>query len=171
MRKALCLLWLLLPLLSGCGYHLAGSGEGEGAVPDDVQTLSLQAAGAEAQQLLPLLRRQIERGASGYALVDNDTVVAAESHARLMLQSVSEHFVPSAYDATGVALQYRLTLTVTLQLYRQGALIWSSGAMRVSGDVYVSGGPASIEASRQRLLRELRSEWARQAWSRLRSGF
>lgn len=163
--------WLLPLLLIGCGYHLVGSGDGGGAVPQDVTTLSLQAQGPVAADMLPLLRRRISRARTTYRLVDNNTVVAVDTHARLFLQDVTEHFVPSAYDATGVAVQYQMTLTGTLQLYRKGETIWNSGPINASGSVYVSGGPASIEASRQQLEGQLQREWVRQAWGRLRSGF
>jgi outer membrane lipopolysaccharide assembly protein LptE/RlpB len=171
MRPFARLLLLLPLLLAGCGYHLAGSGEGSGAVPADVQTLSLQMQGADPAGLLPELKRSIGKAHTNYRLVGNDAVVASDTHARLFLQGVAEAFTPSAYDATGIAVQYRLTISATLQLYRHGEQIWNSGPIHVSGDVYVSGGPVSIEASRQQLRRDLRGEWVRIAMSRLRSGF
>lgn len=170
-RLAVRMLWLLPLLLTGCGYHLAGHETGSGAVPADVQTLSLQVQGEDPARLLPELKRRMQRSKTTYRLVDNDVVVAADTHARLFLQNESEHFVPSAYDANGIAVQYRLTIAATLQLYHGGELVWSSGNMAISGDVYVTGDPVSIEASRQQVRRDLRSEWVRRAWSRLRSGF
>jgi len=54
---------------------------------------------------------------------------------------------------------------------RQGETIWQSGNIQRRGDVFVTGGPTIIEASRERLLKDLSRQWLNDAVSRLRSGF
>jgi len=159
-------------LLTSCGYHLVGHGDSAGVIPADVKTVSLQATNAAANSLLPELRRRFSsRGSEEYTLVDVDKVEDPEAHAAVRLEQASEQFVPSAYDAAGEATQYRLTISGNIRIYRSGKLLWESGAISESGDVFVTGGPIGAEASRSRIQRDLRSQWATRAWSRLSSGF
>jgi len=149
-------------LLSACGYHLVGHGDGAGAIPEDVHSIALISNEA-AREALPLLRDRLQQ--AGYDL----TAEQPEATLRLMLQPAT--FAPSAYDRAGVATQYRMAVTGSLMLERDGAVIWQSGNLAVQDEVYVTAGPASIEASRQLLGEQLRNSWVREAWSRLQSGF
>lgn len=149
-------------LLPACGYHLVGHGEGAGAIPADVHAITLIASDA-SRPYLPQLRDRLQR--AGY---DLDT---EKSDATLRVSHQPESFTPSSYDRSGVATQYHMAVTGSLTLERDGKAIWQSGNITVQDDVYVTAGPASIEASRQRLAEDLRKEWVRQAWSRLQSGF
>lgn len=158
--KLLAAMLMLLP--AACGYHLVGHGEGTGAIPADVHAITL-AVSDESRPYLPLLRDRLQR--AGYDLEP------ARSDAILRVMHEPESFVPSAYDRSGVATQYHMAVTGSLILERNGRAIWQSGNITVQDDIYVTAGPASIEASRQRLAGDLRREWVRQAWSRLQSGF
>jgi len=159
-------------LLTSCGYHLVGHGDSAGVIPADVKTVSLQATNEVAKALLPELKRRFSSsGSKGYALVDIEKVEDPEAHASVRLEQASEQFLPSAYDTTGVATQYRLTIAGNIRIYRSGKLLWESGAISESGDVFVTGGPVGAEASRNRIQRDLRTQWVTRAWSRLSSGF
>ena len=159
-------------LLTSCGYHLVGHGNGAGVIPADVETVSLQATNEAAKSLLVELKRRISnRSEEGYLLVEADKVEDAEAHAAIRLEQASEQFVPSAYDASGVATQYRLTISGNILVYRSGKLLWKSGVISESGEVFVVGGPPGAEAARNRIQRDLRAQWASRAWSRLSSGF
>ncbi|MFC1542292.1 LPS assembly lipoprotein LptE [Pseudomonadota bacterium] len=172
MIRSVALPLMLAMALTSCGYHLVGHGDGAGVIPADVETVSLQATNETAKSLLVELKRRISnRGEEGYLLVEADEVEDAEAHAAIRLEQVSERFVPSAYDASGVANQYRLTISGNIRVYRSGKLLWESGVISESGDVFVVGGPPGAEASRSRIQRDLRSQWASRAWSRLSSGF
>jgi len=149
-------------LLSACGYHLVGHGDGTGAIPADVHSIALISNDA-AREALPLMRDRLQQ--AGYDLAAE----RPEATLRLMLQP--ESFAPSAYDRAGVATQYRMAIAGTLVLEQDGAVIWQSGNLAVQDEIYVTAGPASIEASRQRLGEQLRNTWVREAWSRLQSGF
>ncbi|MES0371845.1 MAG: adenosylmethionine-8-amino-7-oxononanoate aminotransferase [Mariprofundaceae bacterium] len=156
--------------LSSCGYHLVGHGDGTGAVPADVTTVSVQAVGEAAKPFLFDLKHQLE-GNDHYKLIDAESVSDEKSHAVIRIEQASESFVPSAYDSSGIAIQYRMTIQGIVRLYRAGSLIWESGVISKSGDVYVTGGPTDVEASRKRIQEELRSEWTVAVSSRISSGF
>lgn len=155
-------------LISGCGYHLVGHGDGAGAIPEDVRTVSLIVRGGD-DELKTMLRRSI--ASERYALVEAQDVIDQAAHAILRVTIAPVRFNPSAYDASGVATQYHMLFSGSLLLERQGKSIWQSGVVQSQGDVYVSGGPASIEASREELLEDLRKQWLQDAVGRLRSGF
>jgi len=162
---------MLLPalmLLTSCGYHLVGQGGGAGAIPADVRTLSIVGSG-ETQQILTPLHQRLN--SERYALIDHDSIADEEHHATVRLHVSPVVFNPSAYDAAGVATQYRMVFSGSLQVERMDKVIWQSGTIQQMGDVYVTGDPTSIEASRERLLRDLRKQWLQDAVGRLRSGF
>ncbi|ATX81123.1 Outer membrane lipoprotein LptE/RlpB (LPS assembly) [Mariprofundus ferrinatatus] len=156
-------------LLSGCGYHLVGHGDGIGAIPADVRTVSLIVRGSSDRQLEPMLRQRLK--SDSYALIEPQDVIDQEAHANLHVNMSRLIFTPSAYDAAGVETEYRMVFSGSLMLEREGKAIWQSGVIRSHGDVYVAGGPASIEASRERLYDDLRKQWLQDALGRLRSGF
>lgn len=157
-----------LMLLTSCGYHLVGQSGGTGAIPADVRTLSVVGSG-EAQQMLTPLRQRLN--STRYSLIDHESIADQEHHATVRLHVSPVAFNPSAYDAAGVAIQYSMVFSGSLQVERMDKVIWQSGTIQQLGDVYVTGGPTSIEASRQRLLRDLRKQWLQDAMGRLRSGF
>lgn len=161
--------FIITLLLNGCGYHLVGHGDGEGAIPADVATLSLIVAGSPDRMLEQMLRQRLNT--DKYALINQQAVIDQQNHANLRIILSPVSYIPSAYDVAGVATQYRMTLSGSLILLRQGKSVWKSGLIQRQGDVYVTGGPTSIEASRERLLEDLRKLWVSDAIGRLRSGF
>lgn len=186
MLRALTLTLLLA--VTGCGYHLIGHGGGSGAVPADVDTLVLVGSGDVAEVMVAFRQRL---AGERYQLVSVDELAAAAKatkgdastqtetegedlhsrQAQLLIRLSSPAFVPSAYDVSGIATQYRMTLTGSLTLDRQGEAIWQSGPITEQGDVFVSGDPASVEAARERLVEDLRKAWVADALGRFRSGF
>ncbi|MBL4774611.1 MAG: adenosylmethionine-8-amino-7-oxononanoate aminotransferase [Mariprofundus sp.] len=165
---ALWLGFILTLSLNSCGYHLVGHGDGShGVIPDEVQAISL--VGNADTQLLAQLHRRLQ--SDHYAIVDADTVDAATPHAMLHINIAALRFIPSAFDASGLATQYRMFFTGSLLLEQQGKTIWQSGQLQRQGDVFVTGSPASIEAARERLLADLQKQWLSDAVGRMRSGF
>lgn len=156
--------------LSSCGYHLVGHGDGTGAIPGDVATISVQAVGKAAKPFLSGLKHQLE-GSDRYKVIDAESVSDEQSHAVIRIEQASESFVPSAYDQSGIATQYRMTIRGNVRLYRAEKMIWESGIISKSGIVFVTGGPTGIEASRKRIQKDLRSEWIMAVSSRIGSGF
>ena len=49
-------------LLSGCGYHLVGQGDGSGAIPEDVVSISMRSGDAVATRLAAGLKQQLKQG-------------------------------------------------------------------------------------------------------------
>jgi len=168
--KKLLLTALMMTLLSlnACSYHLVGHGEGSGAIPADVKTVTI-AVNGDSHKVLSIFRQRL--ASEAFTLVDTADVAETEVHAFLRVNILPVAFVPSAYDVNGVASQYRMTYSGSLFVQRSGRNIWQSGTISQQGEVYEAGGPASIEASRERLLRDLRKQWVSDALGRLRSGF
>ena len=156
--------------MSSCGYHLVGQGDGSGAIPEDVVTVSLEAKGETAQQMQLLLKRQLA-GSEHYKVVASEDVPDMQSHAVLRIAQASESFTPSAYDQSGLASQYRMTIHGRVQLIRQDETVWDSGIITKSDDVFVAGGPTGIESSRKRIREDLQKEWVYAVWGRINSGF
>ena len=162
------LAWLLSLLLGGCGYHLVGHDDGSGAIPADVQTVSIAVSGDDTK-VANLLRHRLE--SPRYTIIDAKDAMDLERHAMVRVNLTPVSFAPSAYDASGVASQYGMVFGGSIAVDRNGKTIWQSGTIQQQGNVYVSGGPTSIEASRERLLKDLRQAWVKDAVGRLRSGF
>jgi len=154
--------------LGGCGYHLVGHGDGAGgAIPADVQAISL--VGNADAKLLSQLRQRLQ--SDRYAIIDASEINDDAQHAMLHINISPLSFTPSAYDISGIATQYRMIFTGSLMVVKQGKTIWQSGRVSRQGDVFVTGGPTSIEASRERLLKDLQKQWLSDAIGRIRSGF
>ena len=168
MQRSLTLMVVLL--LTSCGYHLVGHGDGSGVIPEDVMTVSIGATGETAQQMGALLKRQMTRS-EHYKVVASDDVPDELTHAEMRIEQASESFVPSAYDQSGLATQYRMTIQGNVRLFRQDEKLWESGIISKSGDVFVSGGPTGIESSRKRIGEDLQREWVNAVWGRINSGF
>lgn len=154
-------------MLNSCGYHLVGHGNEVGAIPADIRTVSI--VGNAERNLLDGLRQHLHSDA--YTITDNSDVEDPDHHAEIDVRVPAPVFTPSAYSSGGVATQYRMLLRGSVAISRQGKIIWQSGNIQRQGDVYVTGGPTSIEASRERLLKDLSRLWINDAVSRIRSGF
>lgn len=157
-------------LLTSCGYYLVGHGDGSGVIPEDVITVSIETSGAMAQQMGVLLQRQMS-ASDHYKVVASDEVIDEQTHAVMRIEQASETFSPSAYDQSGLAIQYRMTIRANVRLFRQGEKLWESGVINKSDDVFVSGGPTGIESSRKRSREDLQKKWLHAVWGRINSGF
>ena len=175
--KLLRIIALLLVMGStGCGYHLVGHGSGQDAIPADIKTLSI--TGNAEPGLFASMRQQLQ--SDRYAIVSESQrsqqsqqaqKTEATDHATLIIKMGNMRFFPSAYDRNGIASQYSLIMTGTLQLDRGSETIWKSGPIQRQGDVFVTGSPTSIEAARIRLQKDLLKGWLNDAVGRIRSGF
>jgi len=161
--KYVAVLITCIMVLSGCGYHLAGQADGEGMIPAGAD-VAIQGAMQRAWQ--QALSEQLSQH---YALRK-----ASDANADTFLLRVlhpSEHLLATAYDASGIAEQYRLQLSAAMLLEHQGKVLWESGTVTVAGDVFATSDTANITSQQEKLSRELYDEWARRALSRMRSGF
>ncbi len=156
-----------LLMLNSCGYHLVGHGNEVGVIPADVRTISV--VGNAEKGLLVRFRQHLR--SDSYAIVNDGDVADPEHHAMVHVSVSVPSFTPSAFSSAGVATQYRMIFKGSVDVTRQGETIWQSGNIQRRGDVFVTGGPTSIEASRERLSKDLSKQWLNDAVSRLRSGF
>jgi len=154
---------LLALLLSGCGYHLVG--QGQNGVLTGSKTVALVAYSLPARYVT-VFRSKLEQ--AGYSVRDKSQ---RDVDAVLLLRQDSVRYTPSAYDKAGIATQYRMTISGHLTVEKNRKAVWNSGNVTSSGDIFVAGGPASIEASRVRLEEDLQRQWLRDIWARLQSGF
>ncbi|MDQ6996154.1 MAG: adenosylmethionine-8-amino-7-oxononanoate aminotransferase [Mariprofundus sp.] len=154
--------------LNACAYHLVGHGGGDsGAIPADVQTLSIS-GNAEAT-LLSRLRQRLH--SEQYVIVEPGSTTDPLHHASVRINMTRLVFTPSTFDINGVATQYRMILGGSILIEHNNKTVWQSGLIQRQGDVFVTGGPASIESSKKRLQKDLRKQWISDAVGRMRSGF
>jgi len=154
---------LLSLLLCSCGYHLVG--QGERGVLADSKAVALVTYNLPARYVA-VFRSKLEQ--AGYSVRDKSQ---RDIDAVLLLRQDSVRYVPAAYDKVGIATQYRMTIRGHLTVEQNGKAVWDSGSVKSNGDIFVAGGPASIEASRVRLEEDLQRQWLRDIWARLQSGF
>lgn len=158
------LIVLAMVLLCGaCSYHIVG--QERGVIPSDADTVSLHATSASTQAMYQPLLTYFQARSHGYQWQES------EGQAQMQFLSFQESFVPVAYDAAGIATSYRLNLSGSLELWYEEKSIWRSGTVTVYDDVFVLGGPASVDASRQRVREELDRQWMIEIWLRISSGF
>jgi len=157
------LFYLALCLCSACSYHIVG--QNRGVIPESVQSVSLHASSQAALQMQPQLLRYFSERSHDYQWVEDN------AQAQMQFLTFQEIFVPIAYDISGIATSYRLTLRGSLELWHEERALWRSGNIQVQDDVFVLGGPANVDASRQRVRDELERQWMIEAWLRVSSGF
>ncbi|MDQ6951402.1 MAG: hypothetical protein Q9M26_07035 [Mariprofundales bacterium] len=182
MMRTICLLLprmlMLMLLLTGCGYHLVGHG---GSLPGiATQTIVVHADNALGQRAVSAMIQQLGND-SQHDFVSESA--QADKQSQLVVHQMEETLNTQGFDSNGVANQYQLVLHGELLLQppatattpaatdNNGDPTWRSGDISVHGEIYASGGPAVIEANRNQVRKELLTQWAELATSRLRSGF
>ncbi len=163
---------LLALLLSSCGYHLVGQGQSH-VIPHDTRTVTLQTTPSTLGKiLLAELRAQWLQRESLPHLQEG----SGKTHVTLRIENPEQAFTPVAFDASGLAIQYRLSVSGVLRMYQEHSLIWQSGLVTSSADIFgdaaaLSNNPASVEAEREALEEQLHQKWAQDVLARLQSGF
>ncbi|MDQ6967915.1 MAG: hypothetical protein Q9M14_04455 [Mariprofundaceae bacterium] len=166
MRGLFAVLMLVLGL-SACGYHLVGQGDSSGVISKDVTQVVLVAADQRGK-LFSVFRKKLARS------YDVPIVRASEAMpdaVEIRMENMAETMTASAFDSSGIANQYRVSISGVLRVVQSGKELWVSEAISVSGDVFATGGTVAIEAQKERVLQDLRDEWVQKALGRLRSGF
>ncbi|RME84076.1 MAG: hypothetical protein D6771_04970 [Zetaproteobacteria bacterium] len=148
--------WALL--LAGCGYQIVGLEQGEiRALPPEVHAVALIAPQDTAKDWRDRL------AAHGIA-------VDPEAATILRVQGPEVRWRPSAFDAQGLPVQYRIEVVGAVTIEHEGRSHWRSGAIAVSDDLTAQS-PAQLEAEREAKTRELVRRWLEAAWSRVASGW
>ncbi|WP_038249293.1 LPS-assembly lipoprotein LptE [Ghiorsea bivora] len=166
MRRIFTLFFALL--LSSCGYHLVGQGDGS-VIPSGVQSAWLETGSTAQEQALRLELAALWQENEHLPVLDD--VKPSQTHITVRLEQVRETFSPIGFDAAGLAVQYRLSISATLRMYQDNSLIWQARGILVSADVFAGDDPSVIESERARLTKQLQTSWARAALARLQSGF
>jgi len=162
------LLFIASLMLTSCGYHLVGHGTAT-VIPEGVITATLEAnQNGVDRNLLAELKYQWQQKDNLPTLADEGM---GEEHITLRIEKVKVSFTPAAFDASGLAIQYRLSIGGMLSMYQQDTLIWGSGEILESADIFEGSDPSVTEAERNKWTEQLTQEWAKDALSRLRSGF
>jgi len=152
-------------LLSACGYHLMGMGRG--VVPADVQVVRNVDAGNGDQFVRQWIAYVRDHASYNVVGAESDQQVDAELH----VSKLTESLAPITFDASGIVTVDRLTLSGEISLWRDSERIWNSGTISAYEDVDVSGGPTAIESAKTRIRSDVETQWMRQAWLKLSSGF
>ena len=154
--------------LFSCGYHLVGHGT-ETVIPEGVSTATLETLpGVNVRNLLEELK-YLWRQKSDLPALSSEKVNPEQ--VTLRIEGSKIVFTASAFDASGLAIQYRLSISAALNMYQHNSLIWSSGDVIESADIFEGADPSVTEAERERYTEQLNKEWAKDVLSRLRSGF
>jgi len=151
-------------LLGSCGYHLAG--ENGLRISSGIKSLAIVSEGGLSRKVSPVLVRHLLETGAPYALV-----APGVADAELRISAVNETFQQVGFDAAGIAIAYRSTLHGELSLWKNDKQLRTSGMLMVQDDVFSEGSPTSIEASRERVMDDLRQQWVAEAWLRLSAGF
>lgn len=152
-------------LFSACGYHLMGMGRG--VVPADVQVVRVIGSGGDekfASRLLAFMRDN-----ASYSVIGGAS--GEQADAELHVSQLTESLAAITFDASGITTVDRMTLSGEMSLWRDNAQIWRSGTISAYEDVNVAGGPTAIESAKTRIRSDLETQWMRQAWLKLSSGF
>ncbi len=169
-RRCPALLAALVLAAAGCGYRFQGTA---GALPGGPRTLAvpvLQNPTLEPDLgalLAVALRDQFARTA-GVRLVPTEQ---AEAILRGRVLGFEADAV--AFDAAGLALEYRATLTVELTLTDpSGAVIYWADPRVVGSDTYrAATDPLVTEANRREAIRRIAADLGRSVRDRVLAGF
>jgi len=156
---------LICLMLSSCGYHLMGMGRG--VVPEDVQVVRVVGAGGNERFMSSWLSYVRDNALYNVIAAASDQEAGAEMHVGRLAESMA----PITYDASGIITVERMTLSGEVSLWRNNESIWDSGAISVFEDIDVTGSPTAIESAKTRIRSDLETQWIRQAWLKLSSGF
>jgi len=160
---AFALAWML----NACGYHWVGQNASSDAVPTDADSLYVQMLGNDDALLARVKKALLER-------MDLMPKKQDEVDARTLtvwIEHAQENLQPTSFDGSGVANQYRLTISGNVRVLYQGKERWKSDVIMVQGDVFATGGAVEIEAQRERLAQSLRQSWADKVLQQMYSGF
>ncbi|MDQ6953566.1 MAG: hypothetical protein Q9M15_08570 [Mariprofundaceae bacterium] len=155
-------------ILSACGYHLVGQGGISNVVPKDAVALQVQILSGD-DALLAVAEKSLVQRMALPLFKKNDESKDAVLH--IYIEHAQESMRATSFDGSGVANQYRLTISGRMRVLYQDKERWQSGVVAVQGDVFATGGAVVIEAQRESVAKSLRTQWIQQVLQRMYSGF
>lgn len=169
MRRALAAVLGLL-LAAGCGYRFQGAAR---ELPGGARTLAVPilenpTLEPELGSLLSVALREQFARTVGVRLVPTD-----EAEAILRGQVVTFETEAVAFDPSGLALEYRASLTLALRLADpSGARIYWADPALVGTDTYrATADPLVTEANRREAIRRIAADLGRSVRDRVLAGF
>jgi len=155
-------------VLSACGYHLVGQAGTSNTVPAEARALHVQLLASPDDALLAVAE---EAWGERMALPLTQQDEPNKAVLTMYIDGGHENLVPISFDSSGIANQYRLTISGSVRMLYQDKQIWQSGVILEQGDVFATGNTVAIEAQREDLAKSLRKSWAQQVMQHLYSGF
>ncbi|MDQ6995812.1 MAG: hypothetical protein Q9M18_09485 [Mariprofundaceae bacterium] len=156
-------------MISACGYHLVGQGGTSDVVPKDAVALQVQMLNSHDIALLTVVEKALEQRMSLPLMKENKH--SEERVLHVYIEHAQENMLATSFDSSGVANQYRLTISGKMRVLYQTKQRWESSMMTVQGDVFATGDAIAIEAQRESVAKSLRKEWVQHVLQRMYSGF
>ena len=162
---------LLLALLSGCGYHLAGSNR----LPDDIRTIAVPVFYNETFE--PSLENAVTSAVKQEFLTNSRlTVVNDPEQADLVLRGtvVSFGLTPVTFDrTTNVVVEYRVRIraSVTVENRRTQKVSWKDSAMESAAEYRVNPDTAANRVAQDHAVAEAGKRFAENIVQRVLQGF
>lgn len=162
---------LLLTVLAGCGYHLAGSNR----LPDDIRTIAVPVFFNETFE--PTLENAVTSAVKQEFLTNSRlTVVNDPEEADLVLRGtiVSFGLTPVTFDrTTSVVLEYRVRIraSVTVEDRRTQKVLWKNPAMESAAEYRVNPDTAANRVAQDHAVAEAGKLFAENVVHRVLEGF
>ena len=162
---------LLLTVLAGCGYHLAGSNR----LPDDIRTIAVPVFYNETFE--PTLENAVTSAVKQEFLTNSRlTVVNDPEEADLILRGtiVSFGLTPVTFDrTTSVVVEYRVRIraSVTVEDRRTQKVLWKNPAMESAAEYRVNPDTAANRVAQDLAVAEASKLFAENVVQRVLQGF
>lgn len=154
---------LILLLLQGCGYHVAGRGKGfiGGIKTISIPLFTNEAKGGEKASLIYSELEQILTMTFADELTRTGVVeVVDKGEAELKGRIKTYRLVPSSYTSGDVVSEYRMEVTLDISIIKDGKEVWR-GELTDSEEFVASDDPNTFKNNEEVALREVASELAK----------
>jgi len=160
---------LFLAFLVGCGYHFVGKGK----LPGGINSIAIVAFENRTDE--PHLGKIMEEAFRAELISRRGVKVVEEGSAEAILKGkiTSLHFASLAYDAEGRAREYRVSISLDLQLIgrEDQEVLWEIRRLIGREEFQVRGDIALDEGRKEEALREIARDLAREVYLRMIEGF
>lgn len=167
----LCITAISFLTLSGCGYHLAGTGS---SLPPDVEKIAIPQF--SNRTLRPDIENQFTNALLDEFVKGKKVVIVDESEADAVVRGIITGFstTPLSYKGGDIVQEYRVTVTLEVSLIKKSdeSVIWKD--KNVSYFTEYRYDPVSVaisEANRDTAVRKIATDVSRQLYSNILEGF
>lgn len=151
-RAPLTILAALLLLLSGCAYHMVGSGSGE--------PVGVRLSRFDDQSREPLFGPRVLRELARRGLERTDVAVGAEGGYGMELRLLELTESPRAFNRTNVPSEYLLVAKADTYLVKGGQTVWKNLEATARRSFPAGGDIATTNSNRERAMLALADELA-----------